>query len=238
MKPIERLPSAAALRTDGPPEPTVGVLALQGAFRAHRELLERLGAPVREVRRPDHLDGVDALVIPGGESTTMSMSLDRSGLRAPLSERLDAGMPALGTCAGAILLAGEVLDGREDQRGFGLLDITVRRNGFGRQLASFEADLDVDRRCGASPTTGESDADGPTDGSTGPPGPYRAVFIRAPRIERVGPGVKVAARLGEEPVAVLQGAVWATTFHPELTDDLRLHRAWLETVRRRAPMLG
>lgn len=204
--------------------PTVGVLALQGAFRAHRTMLERLGATVIEVRRAEHLDAVDALVMPGGESTTMSMALDRSELRGPLGERLAGGMPALGTCAGAILLASDVLAGRDDQRSFGALDMTVRRNGFGRQLASFEADLEV----------GWADI----DHAGGAAEPYRAVFIRAPRIERVGTDVRVVARFDDEPVAVVAGQVWATTFHPELTDDLRLHQAWLETVSPTARMLG
>ncbi|MEZ5381021.1 MAG: pyridoxal 5'-phosphate synthase glutaminase subunit PdxT [Microthrixaceae bacterium] len=188
------------------------MLALQGAYRAHRQILERLGATVYEVKRPETLARVDALVMPGGESTTMSMLLDRSGLREPLAQRLEGGMPALGTCAGAILLATEVLDGRPDQRSFGVLDLTVRRNGFGRQLASFEAEVALEGASAASPGSGSS---------------CHAVFIRAPRIERVGPGVTVTARLDGEPVAVSRGAVWATTFHPELAADHGLHRAWL-----------
>ena len=198
---------------------TVGVLALQGAARAHRRMLEHLGVSVREVRRPAHLDDVEALVIPGGESTTISLLLDRSGLRHPLVERLSGGMAVLGTCAGAILLASDVRDGRDDRPGLDVLDMTVRRNGFGRQLASFEADLSLE-------------LDPPLGGSS------RAVFIRAPRIERVGLGIEVVARYGGEPVAVAAGGVWATTFHPELTDDLRLHRAWLESTNREARKLA
>ncbi len=182
-------------------------------------MIEGLGAPVREVRTPAALDDVDALIIPGGESTTMSQLLDSSGLRAPLAERLADDMAVLGTCAGAILLATDVRDGRDDQTSFATIDVTVRRNAFGRQLASFEADLEV------------------ADGNQLPPA-IHAVFIRAPRIERVGPGVSVLAKLGDEPVAVASGAAWATTFHPELTDDTRFHRAWLETVAGGAPMLG
>lgn len=195
------------------------MLALQGAFRAHRLVIEGLGAPVREVRTAAALDDVDALIIPGGESTTMSQLLDSSGLRAPLAARLADGMAVLGTCAGAILLASDIRDGREDQASFQSIDVTVRRNAYGRQLASFEADLEV--------------ADGAEL-----PAAIHAVFIRAPRIERVGADVRVLAALGSEPVAVASGRVWATTFHPELSDDTRFHRAWLETVAGGAPMLG
>jgi len=187
----------------------VGVLALQGAFAAHARALARLGAEPREVRTPDDLAEVDALVVPGGESTTISMLLDRAGLTEPLAARLAAGLPALGTCAGMILLGAEVLDGRPDQRCFGAIDVTVRRNAFGRQVDSFEADLDVDGLDG---------------------GPFRAVFIRAPVVERTGPDVEVLATVDGRPVVCRQGPVTVTAFHPELTDDLRLHQRFLEEI--------
>lgn len=197
--------------------PRVGVLALQGAVDAHRTRLEASGAQVVAVRRPEHLVGIDAIVVPGGESTTMSRLLALQGLTEPLGEALAAGLPALGTCAGMILLSGEVLDGRTDQRSFGAIDLSVRRNAFGRQLDSFECELAVD---GVS-TAG---------------GPFHAVFIRAPFVERVGPGVEVLAEVDGHPVAARQGRVVVTAFHPELAvagdggDDLRLHRWFLELL--------
>jgi pyridoxal 5'-phosphate synthase pdxT subunit len=145
-------------------------------------------------------------VLPGGESTTMSMLLDSSGLRDPIAERLRDGMPAFGTCAGMILLAGEVIDGRPDQRSFGVIDIAVRRNAFGRQVDSFEADLDV-------------------DGLTG--GPFPAVFIRAPVVERAAQEVEVLATVDGRPVLCRQGPTMVAAFHPELSDDLRLHQLFL-----------
>ena len=186
-----------------------GVLALQGAFREHRDALEALGAEVVEVRLPQHLSGVDALVLPGGESTTIDKLLDTSGMREPLLEMLGEGMPALGTCAGLIVLASEVRDGRADQRPMGVVDVTVRRNGYGRQRESFEVPLDV---------------------SGLPGGPFPGVFIRAPVIERAGPSVEVLAEHGGDPVLARQGAVWVATFHPELAGDLRLHQAFLNEV--------
>lgn len=187
----------------------VGVVALQGAVRPHLEALADLGATGVEVRTPADLEGVEAVVIPGGESTTISKLLDSSGLRLPLAERLAGGLPALGTCAGMILLAEVVLDGRPDQASFGAVDIDVRRNAFGRQRESFEADLDV----------------------TGlPGGPLHAVFIRAPVVERAGPGVEVLATFGGRPVLVRQGPVIVSSFHPELTDDRRLHSRFIEEV--------
>ncbi len=186
----------------------VGVLALQGAVRPHIDALATLGATPVEVRTPAHLDDVSALVLPGGESTTMSKLLDTSGLRPALSERLADGMPALGTCAGMILLARSVLDGRPDQRSLGAIDIAVRRNAFGRQVDSFEADLVV----------------------AGDPAPMPAVFIRAPVIEEAGPQVDVLASVGDRPVLARQGPVIVASFHPELTDDLRLHRLLLEEI--------
>jgi 5'-phosphate synthase pdxT subunit len=184
----------------------VGVLALQGDVREHAAALSTLGAEPVEVRTIEDLSGVDALVLPGGESTTMSMLLESSGLFDPVSERLRAGMPAFGTCAGMILLAGEVVDGRPDQRSFGVLDIVVRRNAFGRQVDSFEARLAV-------------------EGVSG--GPVDAVFIRAPFVERVADGVEVLASVDGHPVLVRQGAVLAAAFHPELSDDLRVHQLFL-----------
>jgi 5'-phosphate synthase pdxT subunit len=184
----------------------VGVLALQGASRRHIEALTALGAHAVEVRTPDDLTGVDALVLPGGESTTMSRLLALAGLFDPIGERLAAGMPAFGTCAGLILLAGEILDGRPDQRSFGVLDVAVRRNAFGRQVDSFETALDI-------------------SGVTG--GDFPAVFIRAPVVERVGDGVEVLAAIDGVPVLCRQGPVLAAAFHPELSDDLRLHSVFL-----------
>jgi 5'-phosphate synthase pdxT subunit len=186
----------------------VGVLALQGATEPHHEVLQALGADAVDVRRPDDLAAVDAVILPGGESTTMSFLLDSSELRAPMRERLRDGLPALGTCAGMILLAAEVLDGRPDQESLGAIDVTVRRNAFGRQRDSFEADLQVE----------------------GMSGPFHAVFIRAPAVERVGDGVEVLASVGERPVLCRQGPVLVTSFHPELSDDLRVHQLFLEGI--------
>lgn len=185
----------------------VGVLALQGAFAAHARCLRAIGAEPREVRTPGDLQEVDAIVVPGGESTTMSMLLESSGLFEPLAERLAAGLPALGTCAGMIVLGSEILDGRSDQRCFGAVDIAVRRNAFGRQVDSFEADLALDDL---------------------PDGPFRAVFIRAPFVERAGPDVEVLATVDGHPVLCRQGHVTVAAFHPELSDDLRLHHRFLE----------
>jgi 5'-phosphate synthase pdxT subunit len=186
----------------------VGLLALQGAIGPHAEALRALGAAPVEVRTPAQLDDVDALVVPGGESTTMSKLLDTSGLADPLRERLSGGMPAFGTCAGMIVLAHEVLDGRADQRSYDAIDITVRRNAFGRQIDSFEADLGV----------------------SGLDAPFHAVFIRAPFVEEVGPQVEVLASVGDHPVLCRQGAVLTSAFHPELTLDRRLHELFLDLI--------
>jgi len=186
----------------------VGVLALQGAFDAHRQRLEQLGALAPLVRTPLDLEGLDAIVLPGGESTTMSRLLTTSGLFDDLKGRLIDGLPVLGTCAGMILCAIDVLDGRSDQRGFDLIDLTVRRNGYGRQLDSFEADLDI---------AGLGDA-------------FHAVFIRAPLVERVGPDVEVLARHDGVPVLVRSGRCTVSAFHPELTDDARLHQLFLHSL--------
>lgn len=183
----------------------VGVLALQGAFALHIEALQSCGASATEVRRAADLSQVDALVIPGGESTTISKLLDSNELRGPLSDRIVSGMPVFGTCAGMILLASEVLDGRSDQSSFSALDISVRRNGYGRQLDSFEADLDV----------------------AGFDQPYRAVFIRAPVVERVGPDIEILAEVHGNAVLVRSGPILVASFHPELTSDHRLHQLFL-----------
>jgi 5'-phosphate synthase pdxT subunit len=190
---------------------TIGVLALQGSVDTHQRVLAELGATALAVRTPDQLAGVDALVLPGGESTTISFLLDSSGLREPLGERLREGMPAFGTCAGMILLAADVADGRADQRSFGAIDIGVRRNAFGRQIDSFEADLRVDA---------VEDADRP----------FHAVFIRAPFVERVGAGVDVLATVDDHPVLCRQGSVLVSAFHPELTGDGRLHQLFMKEV--------
>ncbi|WP_338051823.1 pyridoxal 5'-phosphate synthase glutaminase subunit PdxT [Pseudonocardia acidicola] len=203
--------------------PTVGVLALQGDVREHLAALTACGVRAVPVRRPLELDTVDALVLPGGESTTMSRLLETFELLEPLRARLAKGMPAYGSCAGMILLAREVLDGRPDQQQLGGLDIVVRRNAFGRQVDSFETDLHID----------------------GVPGePTRAVFIRAPWVEQAGPEVEVLARVPQVTssghdagaaagriVAVRQGSVLATAFHPELTGDARVHALFCELVR-------
>jgi 5'-phosphate synthase pdxT subunit len=197
---------------------TVGVLALQGDVREHVAVLDALGQAARLVRVPADLDDLAGLILPGGESTTLSLLLESSGLFGPLAAALDAGLPVLGTCAGMILLAGEVLDGRPDQRRFGVIDLTIRRNGYGRQQASFECDLDV---VGLGPD------------------PVHAVFIRAPVVERVGTAVDVlaslpASRTGEgrpSPVLCRPGPVLVSAFHPELTGDHRLHQLFVEMTK-------
>ncbi len=188
--------------------PVIGVLALQGAFAAHERALIRLGAVTRQVRTAADLAAVDALVMPGGESTTMAHLLATNELFEPLAARLAAGMPVFGTCAGMILLATEVLDGRAGQRSFGVIDIAVRRNGYGRQVDSFEDDIAVE----------------------GLDEPFHVVFIRAPKVERVGEGVSVLAQHRGVPVLARQGTVLVASFHPELTDDLRLHGLFVSFV--------
>jgi 5'-phosphate synthase pdxT subunit len=182
----------------------VGILALQGDVREHAAALADLDTESRPVRTPADLDLVDALILPGGESTTMSMLLDSSGLREPIAARLDDGMPAFGTCAGLILLATRVLDGRPDQRSFGAIDLSVRRNGYGRQVDSFEIDI-----------------------AFGDP-PLHAVFIRAPLVEEVGDGVEVLAEVDGHAVMCRRGPILVASFHPELTDDRRVHSLFLE----------
>ena len=194
---------------------TIGVLALQGDVAEHARALENSGARVSLVRRQDELARVDGLVIPGGESTTMSKLLVSFDLFDALGERIAAGMPVYGTCAGMIMLASTILDGRDDQRCFGALDMVVRRNAFGRQIDSYEEDLDVE---------GIEE------------GPFHAVFIRAPWVESVGGGVEVIARAGNRSdgpiVAVRRGAVMATSFHPEVGGDDRMHGLFVDMVAR------
>lgn len=191
--------------------PRVGVLALQGDVREHVAVLEKLGAQVVRVSRASHLAELDALIVPGGESTTIARLLSTSGLRDDLRDRLDEGLPVLGTCAGLILLSRHVLDGRADQWSTSSLDVAVRRNGYGRQTASFESAVDV-------------------QGVGRVPG----VFIRAPRIESWSDRVEVLATHdhgdGEHPVLVRQENAWGCSFHPELTQDSRVHQLFLETV--------
>ena len=189
----------------------IGVLALQGDVREHLAALAACGSAARAVRRPGELDDVDALVIPGGESTTISKLSVEFGLLEPIRKRIADGMPAYGSCAGMIMLATEVLDGRPDQQSFGGIEMTVRRNAFGRQVDSFEADLTL------AGVSGE---------------PFHAVFIRAPWVERVGSEVQVLARVADgRIVAVRQGNLLATAFHPELAGDVRVHRRFVELVR-------
>jgi 5'-phosphate synthase pdxT subunit len=172
---------------------TVGVLALQGDFEAHAKVLRELGTIPREVRKPEDLEGLEAIVIPGGESTTMTLGIEREGLANPLRELVRSGIPTLGTCAGLIML---------DRDHLGLLDVTTRRNAFGRQTKSFETELEIDGQR------------------------MTAVFIRAPWIEGAGEGVEVLAEIDGHPVAVRQDNILAVAFHPELTDDVRVH-AWV-----------
>jgi 5'-phosphate synthase pdxT subunit len=195
--------------------PTVGVLALQGDVREHLVALERAGATGRPVRRVEELDGLGGIVLPGGESTTMDKLMRGFGLRDPLRDRLRAGLPAYGSCAGMILLADRVLDGRPDQETLGGIDMTVRRNAFGRQVASFEGDVHLDG-IGSDPIHG--------------------VFIRAPWVEEVSDDVEVLARVEDGPaegriVAVRQGSLLATSFHPEMTGDGRVHELFVRIVR-------
>lgn len=186
----------------------IGVLALQGDFAEHAAILRRLGVTPREVRLPRDLEGLDALIIPGGESTTITRLLVAYDLLEPLKQRIAAGLPTWGTCAGAIVLAREAVG--LDQPNLGLMDIVVRRNAFGRQVDSFEVDLSV----------------------RGLEEPYHAIFIRAPTIEGVGPNVEVIARLPDgAAVAAREGSMLATSFHPELTDDPRIHALLIEMAR-------
>ena len=202
------------------------MLALQGDVREHHQALSLAGATSSDVRRPEHLAGLDGLVLPGGESTTMSRLLNVFELLEPLRAKVAAGLPVYGSCAGMILLAREILDGRPDQTGLAALDVTVRRNAFGRQVESFETDL-----------------------AFAGVGQVHAVFIRAPWVERVGDGVEVLGRVptsagaqgpagtpaAGKVVAVRQGALLATSFHPELTGDTRVHALFVQMVKGSRP---
>ena len=188
---------------------TVGVLALQGDVREHRQAFERCGVATREVRLPEDLDGVEALAMPGGESTTMSRLLRVFGLEEPLRRRLDEGLACFATCAGMILLSRSILDGRPDQLALGALDIAVRRNGYGRQVDSFETELSI-------PAIGDR--------------PFHAVFIRAPLVVETGSGAAVLAEIGNNAVVVAQGPHLAMAFHPEMTRDDRLQRLFLQRL--------
>ncbi|MGW8557599.1 pyridoxal 5'-phosphate synthase glutaminase subunit PdxT [Streptomyces tubercidicus] len=191
--------------------PIIGVLALQGDVREHLTVLAEADALARPVRRPEELDGIDGLVIPGGESTTMSKLAVTFGMLEPLRAFVRAGKPVYGTCAGMIMVADKLLDAREDQETFGGVDMIVRRNAFGRQNESFEAAIDV---------------------AGIPGGPVEGVFIRAPWVESVGGAVEVLATYDGHTVAVRQGNVLATSFHPELTGDHRVHALFVDMVRR------
>jgi 5'-phosphate synthase pdxT subunit len=184
----------------------IGVLALQGAFEAHQRHLDALGVANLQVRGPQDLSLVEALVMPGGESTTMSKVAVMTGLEPLLRERIAHGMPVFGTCAGMILLASEVRDGRSDQISFGALDLVIQRNGYGRQVDSFESDLDI----------------------SGFDEPFHGVFIRAPKVISHSPAVEVLSAHQGVPVLVRQGQVLAASFHPELTNDHRIHE-WFVT---------
>jgi len=187
--------------------PLVGVLALQGAFKEHERALQAIGARTRLVRLPAELDDLDALVIPGGESTTMTILMERMGLWEPVRKALSEGLPALATCAGMIVLARDITDGVNGQHGFGLLDIAVRRNGYGRQVHSFEAPVRVE----------------------GLDHEFPGVFIRAPFVEDTGTA-DVYAVQDDQPVGVRQGRLTALCFHPELSGDLRLHREFVNAL--------
>lgn len=199
METTAGLPSGAGSPSDPDPAIRVGVLALQGGFQAHLEHLASVGARGVEVRNPGDLESVSGLIVPGGESTTISKGIERDGLAGAISDAAGRGVPILGTCAGMILLGGSHL---------GLIDIETRRNAFGRQLASFECDLTLPAVSGT--------------------GPFRAIFIRAPWVERTGESVEVLAEIDGHPVAVRSGNVAALSFHPELSADDRIH-AWFTT---------
>lgn len=185
----------------------VGVLALQGAFREHRKLLKACGVSSREIRKPEQLKGLDGLIIPGGESTTIGKLMVAHGLIEPIKEMAEKGIPVFGTCAGLVLLAKDIQGSNQPR--LGLMDMEVVRNGFGRQVESFEADLDINA-LGFNP--------------------FRGVFIRAPYIEKIKPNIGILASYKDKVVFARQGNLLACSFHPELTDDLRVHRYFLEMV--------
>lgn len=186
----------------------VGILALQGAFSVHEIMLQSLGANTVQVRTAQDLKLVDALVMPGGESTTMSHLLNTSQLFNPIAERINDAMPVFGTCAGMILLAKSIADGRQDQRFYGVIDIDIQRNAYGRQMESFEADLDIE----------------------GLQSPFHAMFIRAPQVIRIGSEVEVLSTHEDKVVLARQGSVMVASFHPELTSDSRIHSLFLQEV--------
>jgi 5'-phosphate synthase pdxT subunit len=188
--------------------PTVGVLAIQGDFQEHRQMLERLGVEVSEIRLPHQLDGIDGLIIPGGESTTIVQLIDIYHFRDVLREKIRGGLPVWGTCAGLIVISDKLSDHRPEP--LHIMDIEVSRNAFGRQLDSFEADIEFD------------EIEGP---------PFHCVFIRAPGVDKMGEDVKVLAKLEDgRPIAVRQGTMLATSFHPELTDDTRIHDLFIKII--------
>ena len=189
--------------------PRIGILAVQGNVREHAAVLRRLGADVVEIRKPEQLEDVDGLVLPGGESTAIGRLVRLYGLEAAIRR---FARPVLGTCAGMILLARDAVDGVPGQPLLGAIDVVVRRNGYGRQVRSFEADLDL----------------------AGDDRPLRGVFIRAPRVEQAGPDVEVLAELDGDPVLLRQGRFLVAAFHPELTDDARVHELFLDAVREEA----
>lgn len=197
----------------------VGVLALQGDVREHVAALERSGASVRRVRRPEELEGLDGLVVPGGESTTIDRLARIFGLHEPVRALVAAGLPVYGSCAGMIQLADRILDGHAQQQTFGGIDITVRRNAFGRQVDSFELDLLL-------------------QGLPEPERPFPGVFIRAPRVEDHGPAVEVLARVEDAVVAVRQGNLLATSFHPEVSGDDRVHQLFVRICREHRGAVG
>jgi 5'-phosphate synthase pdxT subunit len=186
----------------------IGVLAMQGAFIEHCRMMEKLGCECRQVRKPEDLEGLHGLIIPGGESTTIGKLMDKFKLFSALQEKVRQGLPVYGTCAGLILLAKEITGSTQPRLGF--MDISVQRNGYGRQIDSFEADL-------SAPLLGDN--------------PFHAVFIRAPFIEKAGPEVEVLAELDKRPVLARQGKMLVSSFHPELTDDLRIHELFLQMVK-------
>ena len=186
----------------------VGVLALQGAFNSHEQMLSELEVAIQEVRTPQDLAVVDALIMPGGESTTMSQLLESSELFEPIKKMIHEGMPVFGTCAGMILLAKTIIDGRDDQVSFSAIDIEVQRNAYGRQIDSFEADIEVERFDSA----------------------FHAVFIRAPRIVKSNQGVEVLAKFGSDIVLAKQKNVLVASFHPELSHDKRIHEMFVREI--------
>jgi 5'-phosphate synthase pdxT subunit len=224
----------AAPLTEG--RPHVGVLALQGAFREHVRMLRGLGAKVTEVRLPRDLEGLDGLMIPGGESTTIGLLLEDYKLMEPLRDFVKI-HPVFGTCAGLIMLAKHTTDG--EQPLLRVMDITVRRNAFGRQSRSFEGPVELSLGSEAGPpgATAAGGAPAPSAGGAAcqPCDDFHGIFIRAPWVEEVGPGVEVIARCGDHIVGVRQGQMMAVAFHPELSDDTRLHEYFLEMVRLSTP---